>query len=367
VPEASVGNPVDMVAGATGREYAAALSILREDPDVDGLLVLFVSPVMINAVEVARAIIQSGAGARQPILTCFMGKEQGRQGVAELRAAGIPVYLFPEDAARALAGLDLYRRVRERPEGSVPRFAVDTGAADRIVQGARAARREILTAVETATLLRAYGFPMVTSRAAATVEDAVSAAAEIGFPVVVKAAGEGIVHKSDVGGVRLDLRTRDEVDAACRGIAGALGARPFHFEVQPMVAGGRETILGLTHDPKFGALLMFGLGGIFVEVMKDVVFRLLPITDAEARAMIRGIRGYPLLQGARGEAPVDEAFLEEMLLRLAQLAIDRPEIDQVDINPLIVGPAARAVSPASCVVDARVRLLAPADGAASRS
>jgi len=372
VPEASVRNPVDMVAGATGREYAAALEILKQDPNVDGLLVLFVSPVMINAVEVAQAIIRCAAGARQPILTCFMGKEQGRQGVVDLRAAGIPVYLFPEEAARAMAGLDLYRRIRERPEGRVPRFTVDADAAENVVQGARRAGRDVLTAGETTALLQAYGFPMVPSRQAATAEETAAAAAAIDFPVVIKAAGEGIVHKSDVGGVRLDLRTRDEVVAACRDMAEVLRGRPFHYEIQPMVSGGRETILGLTHDPKFGPLLMFGLGGIFVEVMKDVVFRLLPITDTEARDMIQGIRGYPLLKGTRGEPPADEAFLEEMILRLAQLAIDRPEIDQVDINPLIVGPApapgagspagasrgptSRRSGPASCVVDARIRL-----------
>jgi len=372
VPEASLRNPVDMVAGATGREYAAALEILKQDPNVDGLLVLFVSPVMINAVEVAQAIIRSAAGARQPILTCFMGKEQGRQGVEDLRHAGIPVYLFPEEAARAMAGLDRYRGIRERPEGSAPRFPIDAGAVDAILQTARAAGREILAPGETAGLLQAYGFPMLASRQAPTADGAAVAAADLGFPVVLKAAGEGIVHKSDLGGVRLDLRTRDEVVAACRDIAESLRGRPFHYEIQPMVSGGREAILGLTHDPQFGPLLMFGLGGIFVEVMKDVVFRLLPITDTEARDMIRGIRGYPLLKGARGEPPADEALLEDMLLRLAQLAIDRPDIDQVDINPLIVGPApvpgagaptrgapgraARRSGPVSCVVDARIRL-----------
>lgn len=366
VPEASVRNPVDMVAGAAGPNYAAALGILKADPAVDGLLVIFVSPVMINAVEVARAIVEAARAARQPILTCFMGKEQGRQGVEELRRAGIPVYLFPEEAARAMAGLERYRRIRERPEGSPRSFAVDRARAEAALRAAAAAGRSVLTLEETAELLVAYGLPVAPARLVRTLEEAVEAAASLGYPVVLKAVAEELVHKTERGAVRIDLRTPQEVAAAGRAIRVALGGTPFRYQVQAMVRGGRETILGIAHDPKFGPLLMFGLGGIFVEVMRDVVFRLLPITDVEAREMVRGIRGYPLLAGARGEPPADEEFLVEALLRLGQMALECPAIEQVDINPLIVGTAAGAARPASgggraasWVVDARVRISAP--------
>jgi acetyl coenzyme A synthetase (ADP forming)-like protein len=357
--EASARNPVDMIASADGPRYPAALDIqLREDA-IDGLLVLFVSPIMINAVEVARAIIAAGRGASKPILTCFMGKEQGRQGVEELRAAGLPVYLFPEEAARAMAGLLRYRRLRERPEGSHREFDVDREAARGILGAAAASGRNALNPEETTALLEAYGLPVAKSRTVAGEEEAVAAADAIGYPVVVKGVAEGLVHKSEGGFVRLDLRQAEEVREACREMARGFerspGARgPLRFLVQTMVRDGHETILGLSRDPQFGSLLMFGLGGIFVEVMKDVVFRVLPLTDAEARGMVRGIRGHPILAGARGGPKADEEFLVEAALRLAQMGSELPEIDQIDLNPLIAGPDRSR----SFVVDARVSLKA---------
>jgi len=371
VPEASVRNPVDMIASADGARYAAALEILGREEAIDGLIVLFVSPIMINAAEVARAIIAAGKGTRRPILTCFMGKEQGRESVEELRRAGMPVYLFPEEAARAMAGLLRYRRIRERPEGRPPSFATRRDRAHEVLAGAATAGRVILTIEETAELLAAYDIPTAPSRIVLTPAEAIDAASSLGYPVVVKGIAEGLVHKTDVGAVKVDLRNGDDVAGACRAIAAALvgpagsagggqgtTSAGVRFQVQSMVRGGHETILGLSHDPQFGALLMFGLGGIFVEVMKDVVFRVLPITDLEARDMVRSIRGYPILAGSRGGVRADEEFLVESILRLGQMAVECPGIDQVDINPLIVGPDRSR----SCVVDARVRLhAAPAD------
>ncbi len=355
VPEASLRNPVDMVAAADAQSYAAALEILRDDPGLDGLIVIFVSPVMINAVEVARSIIRAAQNARLPILTCFMGKEQGKQGVEELRASGIPVYMFPEEAARAMAGLDRYRRIRSRPEGSRRTFEVDRERAAAVLRGAAAAGRQILLPEETDDLLRAHGLLMAPSRIAADVAGAVAAAAEVGYPVVLKGVAENLVHKTEAGAVRLDLRSAAEVEQACRVMRESLRQPALRYQVQKMVRGGRETILGVARDPKLGAILMFGLGGIFVEVMKDVVFRILPITDVEAVEMVRGIRGHALLAGARGAPPVDEAFLVEALLRLAQMATEHPGIAQVDINPLLAGPD----STSSFIVDARV-CIAPA-------
>jgi acetyltransferase len=239
---------------------------------------------------------------------------------------------------------------------------VDRARAEGALRAAAAAGRSSLTPEETADILLAYGFPVAPSRLVRTLEEAAEAAASIGYPVVLKAVAEGLIHKTERGAVRVDLRGPMEVLDAGRAIREALGATPFRFQVQTMVRGGRETILGMAHDPGFGPLLMFGLGGIFVEVMRDVVFRLPPITDLEAREMVRGIRGYPLLAGARGEAPADEEFLVEALLRLGQMAIECPAIEQVDINPLIVG----AVGAPSFVVDARVRIAAPPRPAAAR-
>ncbi|HEU4401539.1 MAG TPA: acetate--CoA ligase family protein [Candidatus Polarisedimenticolia bacterium] len=358
VPEASVRNPVDMIASADAARYAAALAILKRDPSVDGLIVIFVSPIMINAVEVARAIIDAARDAGKPILTCFMGKEQGRQGVEDLRRAGVPVYLFPEEAARAMAGLDRYRRIRDRPEGRSVSYPADRAAAEAVVARAAGVGRTDLLPEETSDLLRAYGFPLAPARFARNTGEAVAAAETLGFPVVVKGLVEGLVHKTERGAVKLDLRSASEVTAACGALQEALGDQALRFQVQAMVRGGRETILGVARDPKFGSLLMFGLGGIFVEVMKDVVFRILPITDVDAREMVRGIRGYPLLAGVRGEPGVDEDLLVEALLRLGQMATDLPGLEQVDINPMIVGGRRET----SFVVDARARLAAPRGG-----
>ncbi|PYT16405.1 MAG: hypothetical protein DMF51_04795 [Acidobacteria bacterium] len=354
VPEASVRNPVDMVAAADATSYAAALGILKDDPGLDGLMVIFVSPIMINAVEVARAIIAAARGAGLPILTCFMGKEQGKQGVEELRRAGVPVYLFPEEAARAMAGLDRYRRMRERPEGTHRTFPVDQEAASAVLRAVASAGRSVLLPEETERLLSAYGLPLAPSKMAADERQAAAAAAQIGFPVVLKGVAESLVHKTEAGAVRLDLRSAPEVEEACAAMRRALRRPDLRFQVQAMVRGGRETILGIARDPILGAMLMFGLGGIFVEVMHDVVFRILPITDVEARDMVRGIKGHPLLEGARGGPKADEDFLVEALLRLGQMATEHPEIEQVDINPLLAGPDRAS----SFVVDARARLAA---------
>jgi acetyl coenzyme A synthetase (ADP forming)-like protein len=359
VPEASVRNPIDMIASADGARYAAALDILKHDESIDGLIVLFVSPLMINALEVAQAVIDAARGARQPILTCFMGKGLGQQGVDALRDAGIPVYMFPEEAARAMAALNRYRLYRERPEGTTPSFNVQSSRVEKEIAAADTAGRTVMAPEETGNILSAYGFPLAPSRIASTPAEAIDAASALGYPVVVKALAETLVHKTEHGAVKVDLRNGDEVAAACRDIRRALGEVSFRFQVQSMVRGGQETILGLTHDPKFGPLLMFGLGGVFVEVMKDVVFRILPITDVEAREMVRSIRGYPLLAGARGKPKADEKFLAESLLRLGQLATDFPRIDQVDFNPFIIGPDRAS----SFVVDARIRLTEPASPA----
>src|SRR5262245_19307515 len=354
VSEASTRNPVDMVAGAEGSSYARALEILRDEPGLDALIVIFVSPIMINAVEVARAIIDAARQASRPILTCFMGKGQGEQAVEELREAGVPVYMFPEEAARALAGLHRYGQIRSRPEGRRRRFDVDREAAATALAGAVGAGRQVLLPEETEGLLRAYGMPVVPQAIVADEKEAVAAASRIGYPVVLKGIAETLVHKTESGAVRLDLRTGAEVEQACRALRESLRQPALRFQVQRMVRGGVETILGIARDPKLGAILMFGLGGIFVEVMKDVVFRVLPIRDVEAGEMIRGVRGHALLAGARGAPPVDEAFLAEALLRLAQLAEEHPEIEQVDINPLLAGHEGAS----SVIVDARVRLAA---------
>jgi acyl-CoA synthetase (NDP forming) len=355
-PEASTGNPVDMIASADGARYRRALDLVVRDPGVDGIIAIFVSPIMIDALAVARAIAGAARGAK-PVLSVFMGKQRSDEGVAVLREHGVPVYRFPEDAAAAMTGLHRYGVLRGRPLGKTVRFRVDTRRARRAIAKARRAGRTLLTSQETFELLAAYGFPLVPSRSVRTAGEAVDAAADLGYPVVLKTAAESIVHKTDVGGVRLNLRDGDEVVRGFREMTGLLSRRDAAdgVVVQRMVEGGREVILGMSRDPQFGPVLLFGLGGIFVEVLKDVSLHLHPLTDVSARQMIERIEGYPLLAGTRGERRVDLDLIASCLLRLSQMVGDLDdEVSEIDLNPLIVTPRREG----SFVVDARVALAA---------
>jgi len=355
-PEASIANPVDMIASADGARYRRALDLVVRDPAVDGIVAIFVSPIMIDALEVARAIAGASRG-KKPVLSVFMGKQRSDEGVALLRQHGVPVYRFPEDAAAAMAGLDRYRVLRDQPIGRPVRFRADARRARRIVAKARRAGRTLLSPAEALEILDAYGFPLVPSRWARTAGEAVEAAADLGYPVALKTASPAIVHKTDAGGVRLRLSDGDEVVRAFREMTKHLSRRDAAqgVIVQRMVEGGREVILGMTRDPQFGPVLMFGLGGIFVEVLKDVSVHLHPLTDVSARQMIERIKGYPLLAGARGEEAVDLDLIASCLLRLSQMVGDlEDELSELDVNPLIV----TGTPGGSFVVDARMALTA---------
>jgi acetyl coenzyme A synthetase (ADP forming)-like protein len=353
-PEASPVNPVDMIASADAARYRAVLERVQADPGVDGIIAIFVSPIMIDALEVARAIADA-SGRGRPILSVFMGKQRSAEGVAELRRRRVPVYRFPEEAASAMSALVRYRELRDAPEGRSVRFAVRRSVARQAVAAARRAGRTALSPEEVDRLLSAYGFPLAPSRRVASPAEAIAAAQELGYPVVLKAASTRIQHKTDFGGVRLDLRHADEVGRAFREIVGHLRRRDpaLRVSVQHMLSGGRELILGMARDRQFGPVVLFGLGGIFVETLRDVSVRIAPLTDVGARSMIERVRGYPLLAGTRGEKAVDLALVEESLLRLSQLVTDlEDELEELDLNPFIVTDRRER----SFVVDARVVL-----------
>jgi acetyltransferase len=353
-PEASVANPVDMIASADAARYRAVLERVKKDPGVDGIIAIFVSPIMIDAFEVARSIA-AAAGGSKPVLSVFMGKQRSDEGIAELRRQRVPVYRFPEEAASAMAAMIRYHKLRDAPQGRVITFDVDRAAARSVIAGARRARRPALTPVEVSRVLNAYGFPLAPARSAASVAEAIAAAQEVGYPVVLKVASSKIVHKTDVGGVRVDLRNGDEVGQAYRDLRARLSDHDpdLRVSVQKMVPGGREVILGMARDPQFGPVLMFGLGGVFVEALRDVSVCIHPLTNVAARAMIERVKGYKLLSGMRGEEPVALDLLEECLLRLSQLVEDfQDDLEELDLNPLIV----TARRDQSCVVDARIAL-----------
>ncbi|MFQ5670438.1 MAG: acetate--CoA ligase family protein [Acidobacteriota bacterium] len=358
--EAVAGNPLDLTASADGQRYGAVLGPVLADPHVDALLVIFVTPIYIDALDVARHIVAARARRPKTVLTCFMGKTRSREAVACLKANRIPVYAFPEEAATALAAMARHRADLERPRGRVVRYRADTGKAARLLSRARRASRSLLLDPDrTRALLEAYRLPVIPAQEVFDAAGAGAAALELGLPVALKATSPRFSHKTEVGAVRLDLRTGEEVMAAYQQMSRRLGRRgEVRFFVQAMVKGGVEVILGAVADRAYGPILMFGLGGTEVEVIKDVAYSLCPVTDEQARALIRSLRGSVLLTGFRGSEPVDLLALARWIGRLSQMVSEHPAIQEVDLNPLIVSPAGRR----SGVVDARVLVASRAGG-----
>lgn len=337
-PAASVQNPVDMIASAGPDEYRKCLKLVLEDPNVDALIVIFVSPVITDPKAIAEAVIQGTKGAKKPVLACFMGNV--RVGVEEgvEKARRIPFYVFPESAARSLAAMAKYKSWRDKPEGKIVDFKVDFDSAAKAVK--KAAPGAPMDTDLVWDVLEAYGLPVARTKEASSSGQAVEAAEEMGYPVVMKISSPKIMHKTDVGGVISDLRSANDVVKAFTKMRQAFPKAKdlLRVAVQPMIQSGREVIIGVTHDPAFGPLVMFGLGGIFVETLRDVSFRIHPITDVDAVEMINSIRGRALLEGVRGEKAVNWKSLKNALLRVSQLITDFPEIKELDINPFMAHP-----------------------------
>jgi len=358
--EASVRNPVDMIATATAENYRIALATVLADPKVSAAIAAFVPPLGVRQVDVANAIIKArDAVPGKPVLAVLMGREDLPQGRAELSNAGIPAYIFPESAARALAGLNRQRKWLARPPGTVREFDVDNEAADAAL-AVSPSRDGYLPARAAEALLAAYGVPVTATHASHTADEAVAAAGRMGYPVAAKILSPDIVHKTEIGGVALDLRSEAEVRAAFESITTAArlatpDARIEGVQIEQFVKGGREIIIGMSHDPSFGPVLMFGLGGIYVEALGDVVFRVQPVSDIDAREMIDSIRGAKLLHGVRGEAPSDIELLVEVIQRISQLVGERPDVIEMDINPFVVFESG------GIAVDARVRIARSGD------
>ena len=357
LPEASVENPVDVIAGGGPESFRVAVEAVLKDPSVDSVLVIYTPPVFMDDEAVVKAILAPDRHGK-PLIACVLGKESGGKAFHLLTEANVPTFVFPESAVRSLAAHVAYGERRRRAEGKVPAFPdADREGAGRIVQAALRRGDEWLPAQDAADLLRCYGLPVARSGVAATPQEAQALAAKLGGRVALKAIAPGLVHKSEAGGVMLNVEDAAAAFAEMkRRVPAMTGAL-----VQEMAPKGREVILGMSADPKFGPLLMFGLGGVYVEVLKDVAFRLAPLTDEDARRMVRAIRGWPLLEGVRGEARSDVPAVEDALLRLSALVTDLHEVAEVDVNPLLVGPEGRGAMAA----DARVRLWP--EGAAPRA
>jgi acetyltransferase len=381
--EASVKNPVDLIASATAQHYEFALRSVFDDPNVDAAIAAFVPPLGTHTRDVATAIVRvNEQHPEKPLLAVLMGRQGLPAGLAQLHDASIPAYIFPESAARALGDMWRYRQIADRREGKTVTFKTDDEAVEAIIDATLQAGHEKLSEPDAMRVLEAYGIPVVPwqfvskdaprSLAAAAAE----AAGDVGLPVALKIVSPDITHKTDVGGVALGLESKAEVERAVREMLkrvtapskapakrtkkGAKRAAPRKpaepridgILIQQMADKGIETIVGLTRVPRVGALVMFGMGGIFVETLRDVVMRLSPLHDSDAKEMIHEVRMLPLLEGIRGQPPRDLAAQAETILRVSQLAERHPRITEMDVNPLI------ALEKGTVAIDARLQVTA---------
>lgn len=352
---AATGNPVDMIASATSGDYGRSLDALFSDPNVDALICLFVPVGMIDEMAVANAIIKSARKTDKPILACFVGSGDG-SGAATLKRAGIPVYTFPEEIATVYEKMCRYGDFKNRP---VPIFeSVTPGvlvARERLLTTAMSGQTQVLGS-EALNVLDLCGIPVAGLHPVADLLTLKKVCAAIGYPVVLKLDASYLMHKTEIGGVVTDIRTEEEAERHYElllGKARKTGLEDARIVVQPMIKGGVEMVLGMVRDPKFGPMVMCGLGGIFVEIVKDVSFKLPPLSRDDVFEMIGQLKGRKILSGYRGAPAVDLRPLEDAILRVSQLVTDAPHIVELDINPFMVCQDASD----SRAIDARIILM----------
>ncbi|MDA8122563.1 MAG: acetate--CoA ligase family protein [Deltaproteobacteria bacterium] len=355
LPQAALENPIDVVATAGGDQFRAAVEVLLEEEGVDSIFINFVTAPFTDTHEVARQIVEASRKGKKPVVCNFMTdltQERYRITMEILKDGGIPFYATPTAAARALGALARYGRLRRRDIGRPETFAgADAARARSVVLSARETGRSVLSAADVYTILESYGIPVARWKAAGTPDEAAAAAEAIGCPVVLKVDSEAIDHKSDMGGVAVDLKDPAAVRSAAEGMRRRLGSHgDLKFLVQKFHPGGRELIVGASAERGLGHLVMFGLGGIHVEVLKDVVFKIAPVTRVEACEMLDSIRAKTLLDGVRGQKGVDKDKVVELIQRISQLLADLPEIREMDLNPVM------AFEDSVVAVDGRIRI-----------
>ncbi len=352
-PTANIHNPVDVIGDATSDRYENALRIVISDPNVDGALVILTPQSMTNAKATAEAIVRVASTTNKPIISCFMGVVDVSPGVHYLQEHGYPVFKFPENAAKALGALYkfnswLHREIYEDIEIDYNKELVD-----QIIEGHISKGELRLGELECRDILNSYGFTTLPMELANSPEEALAIAQRIGFPVVLKIVSPDILHKSDAKGVLINLESPQDVSQGFETII--KNARSYNPDanikgvlVQKMADKGVECIIGATRYPKFGPLIMFGFGGIFVEVFKDVSFRIAPISRGDARRMVEGIKAYKLLTGFRGDTKKDIYSVEKLLISTSKLMVNHPEIQEMDINPLLVHEQGMGATVADC-------------------
>ncbi|MHB1340257.1 MAG: acetate--CoA ligase family protein [Coriobacteriia bacterium] len=340
-PAAALYNPVDVLGDALADRYAAAAKLVVADPGVKSLLVILTPQAMTDAPGTARAIADAVEGSGVTVAASFMGAHAVAAGIQVLRERNIPQYEFPERAVAALGAMQTYRSSLTLPLPTLTSVDADRQTVRDAIDHARTAGRTFITEESASRVAAAYGIPVPAGGVAKDLASVLELAEQVGYPVVAKIASPDILHKSDIGGIAVGIEDAAQLAIAYEDIMTRVrmrmpDARVWGLTVQHQISDGREVIIGVNRDPQFGPLLMFGLGGIYVEVLKDVTFRLCPVSREEAHRMITEIRGFGLLRGARGQRPADLEAVAETIVRVSALATDFPEITELDINPLIV-------------------------------
>jgi acetyltransferase len=353
-PMSSVKNPVDTTATAGPDEFGGIMKILAEDPDIHALLLTLVTPFFVDNAGVAERITGALDGCDKPVVASYVTNVNWAHVIRQVRDASVPVFDYPETAARVLGAMARYVTIRDRDRGEPESLNVDAVGGRRVISDAKPSHDGFLCAADVDRLLGAYGIPIALTVRAECGADVADAASDLRFPVALKVDHETVIHKTDEGGVALDLENADALATAAAEMHRRFNEQGLEpaYVVQEFLTGGREVIMGLSQAAGAGSLVMIGTGGIYTEVLRDAQFRLAPLTRADTRAMIKALKGHVILAGARGEKPVDFTALEDILLRLGRMAADLPEILEMDLNPVL----AFAEPGRTAVVDARVRI-----------
>lgn len=354
---ASVKNPIDMIASAPLEHYRRTTETVLADPNVDMVIVIYLPFLGLKDIDVAKELMRIRAEhPEKPIVGVFMTESRFFSELSEMPVT-VPFFMYVEQAVDGLMRLNQQRLWLARPEGKVPAYTVDKAAVEALFTAVRADGRTELTTRESIDVLAHYGIRVCGSRFATTENEAVAAADAMGYPVVMKMTSKTISHKTDVGGVRVGIKNAEHLRREYRDLIAKLTERGWEkglegVIIQEMVTGKRELVCGVARDPQYGPMIMFGLGGVFVEVMKDVAFSLAPLTDVDAHDLVRSVKAFKLLEGARGTKPADIAKVEETLMRISQLVTDFADIVELDINPLMISEATGE----AIAVDGRIRL-----------
>jgi acetyltransferase len=348
--EAIVSNPVDVVATAGPEQYGGTVAALLKDPNIDSLLLVFVTAPFVDCERIARKLGEIGKTSKKPIVCQVITIEKWQEVIRLIRESGVPVYDYAETAARVLSSMTDYGKIQMRKAPSYKRYRPKKDKVSRILKRAKGKGR-FLPQKDVFAILESYGIPALKTSIFNKKEDLLKAAKKIGYPSVLKVDAEELIHKTEVGGVVLNIKDEKSLKAAFGKMSRKFAKMKPKFLLQEYVDRGKEVIMGIKRNESLPPTLMFGLGGVFVETLKDVQFRLAPLSQEDAEHMIRSIKGYPVLSGTRGEKPADVDSLADLLQRLSTLAADFPSIDEMDLNPVLVFEKSKG----AVVVDARLK------------